>query len=231
MMNWLPEPEDRKRIFYIAGGGAALVLLLIFGVYMPFAGSDNPGDPELAEVNAQARSKDLEGLKASAKSPDKRVSARAVQAYAQISGPSGAATVAQFLRDPRPEVRAEAASGWAYVGSAQNIQPLTRVVVADKSPHVRTAGLQALARLQAWDGLGVVLDRMVDDDSESVRRTAKATFEQVAFVSVGQKYDASQPIDARRAAVAQYRKFIAQPAARGLYMDWIKRQERESAGS
>lgn len=228
-MNWLPEEEDRKRLFRLAGIGLGVPLLVFLCIYLPFRPSAVEGEADMAEVDQQAKEKDLEGLKKSARSTNKRVAARAVQAFAQSSGIEGTAFIQSYMRDPRPEVRAEAVAGWAYVGTPKNIQPITQAIVSDSSPLVRSAGLQVIARMQAWDGLNVVLDRMVEDEDPTVRKTAMATFEQVAYVRVQNKYDPSQPKEVRRAAVVQYRRFVAQPAARQLYGDWIKRQESEES--
>jgi HEAT repeat protein len=231
-MSWLSVPEDRTRLRRIAVAGAvALVVALL--IYLPFGSSKPPVDPELAEVTDQARRKDLEGLKRSAKSPAERVAATAVHSYARLAGASGADVMTrEFFVDSRPAVRAQAVAAWSYAGGS-NVQPIIRLASTDPAPQVRRAAVQAISAMQAWDGLNAVLDRMADDDDLAVRQAAMATFEQVAHVRIDATYDPSKPQTHRRMAIAPLRAFVNRPLARSMYADWVRKNasKDESGGA
>lgn len=221
---WLPVMSESKRLYVMLGGGIVAILIagLLYWVTRP-ADPVSP-DSELAAVNEMAKAGDAEGLKRSVKSSNKRTAARAVQAYAQLSGAQGRTFIQQQFSDPRAEVRSEAAMAWAYVGTRQEVRPLLTLIAADAAPDVRMSGLHALASLRAWDGLPTVLDRMDRDTDPAVRQAAMAAFEQVAHLRIAGQYDPTAAPGSQRAVISQLRAFVARPEARQMYQEWVGKQ-------
>lgn len=189
-MEWF-EPENRKRLFLIGGGGLALVLVVGI-IYMSL-----PGEPPLDQNDTVARMTkyrqlgNLDALVDASKSSDAQVKAAAVQQLPYF-GQRAIEPIRRAVGDSNPSVRAMAIRSYSQVDHSNISTPWMQIALKDPDPVVRKAAASAASETQgAWDLVPHLIANLDDKDRE-VRQAAVQSLERILGISLT-KINPKQP--------------------------------------
>jgi hypothetical protein len=226
----------RKRPFYLAGAGGAL-LLAVWAV-VPADGPPANPNSDLAQIEKWERQKDLDALAKAAGHQDPRVAARAVNALASVApGEQARAAVTQALKDPRAEVRQAAAGAWPQAfrgaGGLPSLPSPLLPAMKDASAGVRAAAVRAAGKALCFDVLPYLIAAL-DDPDRSVRESAVRALEEYLSLKFDSQYSPDDPQPKRRHFAARMTEFTNRPAVRTSLADWRaelarRRQQRKES--
>jgi len=181
-MEWF-EPENRKRLFLIGGGG--LGLILIVGIIYLSMGSEPPTDPnqEVARMTKYRQLGNLDALTKAAGSSDAQVKAAAIQQLPYF-GQQAVEPIRRAVTDSNPSVRAMAIRSYAQVDHSAASLPWMQIAMKDPDADVRKAAAAAASQTQgAWELVPQLIANLDDKDRE-VRQAAVASLEQILGISL-----------------------------------------------
>jgi HEAT repeat protein len=181
--------------------GIAVILAAAAAVFFLVGGSDDRGDPNLAQIDKLREKRDIPALAAKVSDSSEVVARHAVGALARL-GPGSLPEIRKAMQDPRPGVREAAATGFAQVGRHEEGAPLVKLVREDESANVRAAAVSGLDRMCAFDEMETIIAAM-DDPDVIVRRRAGKAATRFACADVG--FRADDPPDKRQAAIERMR--------------------------
>jgi hypothetical protein len=204
---------------------AAVLGVLVIWQLMP--GSDPPLD-ELGTRMEDLRVKgDTEALAAETPNSDIRTARRAVRMMGYL-GRKGVKPILVALKDPRPEIRQEAAVAYARAADPKEAAPLAKVARTDKVAVVRAAAITGLGRSRAYEEMETLFEAMNDDDVIVRRRAAESV---VLLIGRRYPYDAKASSAKRLKSIAVIRTFWARAkGVAGEYYDKKRKRDKEAAG-
>jgi len=189
-MEWF-EPENRKRLFLIGGGGLALVLVVGI-IYLSLPG-EPPVDANeaIAKMTKYRQMGNLDALSQAAQSSDAKVKEAAVQQLPYF-GQQAVEPIRRAVNDSNPSVRAMAIRSYPLVDRSNTSLPWMQLAMQDPDPRVRTAAATAASQTKgAWELVPTLIANLDDKDRE-VRQAAVQSLEQILGISLT-KINPKQP--------------------------------------
>lgn len=231
-MRWWSElsEQQQRRLKWI--GAVGLLLIVGVGGWLILGGPSSPDDPEpeLAEVRAAEKAKDIGKLSATVRGGNERAAAAAVGAVARVGGGEARPVVVAALSDARPQVRQQALQWYPRIATPQDAEPVRQAVAKEKSNDVLIAGLTALGELRAWDSLDQIFQKL-DHPDRDVRMAAATAAERILFLKVHKMYNIEGPSAERQQGIARLRDFAQQPGRREHYMQWLKEEQQKAVAT
>ncbi len=165
------------------------------------------GDPAAEHIEQLRREGDASGLARETENPDAKISLMAVRAMARL-GKDARPHIEKVLKDPRPEIREEAALAYSRAVKETSAPALASVAATDRNPGVRAAAVTALGHMRAVDEIEALLAAVEDPDQLVSQRASEA----IARI-MGRRYDFGGTHEERGAAIAQVREHWRRGAA------------------
>jgi len=181
----------------IARLAPVLGLLAAAGVLPGCRGSE---DSELNRIKGLREQKNVAALAQQIDAQNPKVSCEAVRALGQL-GPQARPQVEKAMKDPRSEVRQEAAAAYPRTSSEPTAPLLAAVARTDPDAAVRAVAVTALGRMRALDEMETLLAAVQDADPMVRQRASDA----IASI-MGARYDFGGTDAERRQTVAEVRK-------------------------
>jgi HEAT repeat protein len=183
-MEWF-EPENRKRVFLIGGGGLVLILI-VFVIYLSMGG-EPPLDPN-DNVGRMAKYRQLGNLDAlvqGAESSDPKVKAAAIQQLPYFaSNPKAVEPIRRAVNDSNSSVRAMAIQSYPQFDRSPASLPWMKAAMSDPSAEVAKAATVAAAQTQgAWELVPGLIANL-DHKDRDVRQAAASSLEQILGVYI-----------------------------------------------
>jgi HEAT repeat protein len=175
-----------------------LGLLAAAGLLHGCRGSE---DSDVDRIKGLREQKNVAALEQAVDAQDAKVSCEAVRALGQL-GPQARPQVEKAMKNPRSEVRQEAAAAYPRTSSGPAAPVLAAVARSDPDATVRAVAVTALGRMRALDEIETLLAAVQDADP-MVRQRASDAIGSI----MGAQYDFSGTDAARRQTVAEVRKF------------------------
>jgi len=189
-MDWF-DPDNRKRLFLIGGGGVGLILIVLI-IYLSMGG-EPPVDPnaEVARMTKFRVSGNLDALVQASQSSDAQVKAAAIQQMPYF-GQQAVEPIRRAVQDSNPSVRAMAIRSYAQVDHSAASLPWMKAAMADPNAEVAKAAATAASQTQgAWELVPQLIANLDHKDRE-VRQAAILSLEQILGISLT-KVNPKQP--------------------------------------
>ena len=175
----------------------ALGLLAAAGL-LPGCGGD--GDPEVDRINRLREQKNAAALEREIDAQDPKTSCLAIRALGQL-GPPARPQIEKAMKNPRSEVRQEAAAAYPHTASGPAAPVLATAARTDPDAAVRAAAATSLGRMRALDEMETLLAAVQDADALVRQRASDA----IACI-MGARYDFGGTEEQRRRTVAEVRR-------------------------
>ena len=182
---------------WIARLAAVLGLLAAAGL-MPGCGGD--GDPEVDRINRLRDQKNAAALEREIDAQDPKTSCLAIRALGQL-GPQAKPQIDKAMKNPRTEVRQEAAVAYPHIVRGPAAPVLATAARTDPDAIVRAAAATSLGRMRALDEMETLLAAVQDADPLVRQRASDA----IARI-MGAQYDFGGTEEQRRRTVAEVRR-------------------------
>jgi HEAT repeat protein len=206
---------------------AVAAVLGVLVVWQLMQGSAPPLDELDARMEDLRVKGDTEALAVETPKTDIRTARRAVKMMGYL-GRKGVKPILVALKDPRPEIRQEAAVAYARAADPKEAAPLAKVARNDKVAVVRAAAITGLGRSRAYEEMETLLEAMDDDDIIVRRRAAESV---VLLIGRRYPYDANASSAKRLKSIAVIRKFWARAkGVAGEYYERERKRRKDAAG-
>ncbi|MCX5677354.1 MAG: HEAT repeat domain-containing protein, partial [Planctomycetota bacterium] len=188
----------RLRVKRIARRLAPVLGVLAAAGLLPGCGGGT--DPEVDRVNRLREQKNAVALEQEVVAKDSRTSSAAIRALGQL-GPQARPQIERAMKDPRSEVRREAAAVYPRTYSGPAAPVLATVARTDPDAAVRAVAVTSLGRMRALDEMETLLAAVEEPDLLVRQRASDA----IALI-MGARYDFSGTDEARHRTVAEARR-------------------------
>ena len=163
-------------------------------------GCGGSGDPQVDHINRLLEQKNTPALEREIDAQDSETSCLAVRALGQL-GPPARPQIEKAMKNPRSEVRREAAAAYPQTASGPTAPVLATAARTDPDAAVRAAAVTSLGRMRALDEIETLLAAVQDADPLVRQRASDA----IARI-MGARYDFGSTDEERRQTVAEVRR-------------------------
>ena len=181
----------------IARLAPVLGLLAAAGLLPGCRGSE---DADTGRINGPREQKNVAALGQEIDTQDPKISCEAVRALGQL-GPQAMPQVEKAMKNPRSEIRREAAAAYPRTSTGPTAPVLAAAARTDPDATVRAVAVTALGRMRALDEIETLLAAVQDADPMVRQRASDA----IGCI-MGGRYDFGGTDAQRRQTVAEVRK-------------------------
>jgi HEAT repeat protein len=158
-------------------------------------------DADTGRINGLREQKNVAALGQEIDTQDPKISCEAVRALGQL-GPQARPQIEKAMKNPRSEVRREAAAAYPRTSTGPTAPVLAAAARTDPDATVRAVAVTSLGRMRALDEMETLLTAVQDADP-MVRQRASDAIGRI----MGGRYDFGGTDEKRRQTVVEVRKF------------------------